>query len=222
MKLLLCSSDFTDLEIKTKLEELVEKPLKQANVAVINEASAVEFGDKRWLIDGLKLLDETCADIDFVNLLALSLEEVTERLNTADIIFCFGGNTEYLKTVFDKTGFSEILPKFLEKKVWVGSSAGSCVLGNKISSNTFNQIYSDEPSFGVNEYLGIVNLSIVPHLHSFIPDNAIDILKEESKLQDYPVYAISDNCAIVVEDDNIELIGKDGYKIVKGEINHKC
>ena len=74
----------------------------------------------------------------------------------------------------------------------------------------------------MNEYLGIVNLSIVPHLHSFIPDNAIDILKEESKLQDYPVYAISDNCAIVVEDDNIELIGKDGYKIVKGEINHKC
>ena len=222
MKLLLCSSDFTDLEIKTKLEELVGKPLKQANVAVINEASAVEAGDKRWLIDGLKLLDETCADIDFVNLLALSQEEVIERLNTADIIFCFGGNTEYLKTVFDKTGFSEILPKFLEKKVWVGSSAGSCVLGNKISSKSFKQIYPDEPSFGVNEYLGIVNLSIVPHLHSFIPDNAIDILKEESKLQDYPVYAISDNCAIVVEDDNIELIGKDGYKIVKGEINHKC
>ena len=98
MKLLLCSSDFCDLEIKTKLEELVGKPLKEANVAVINEASAVEVGDKRWLIDGLKLLDETCADIDFVNLLALSLEEVTERLNTADIIFCFGGNTRYLKT----------------------------------------------------------------------------------------------------------------------------
>lgn len=222
MKLLLCSSDFCDLEIKTKLEELVGKPLKKANVAVINEASAVEAGDKRWLIDGLKLLDETCADIDFVNLLALSLEEVTERLNTADIIFCFGGNTRYLKTVFDKTGFSNILSKFLEKKVWVGSSAGSCVLGNKILSKSFNQIYTDEPSFDVNEYLGIVNLSIVPHLNSFVPSNTIDILIEESKTQNYPVYAISDNCAIVVEDGKIELIGKDGYKLVNGEINYKC
>jgi len=155
-------------------------------------------------------------------LLALSLEEVTERLNTADIIFCFGGNTEYLKTVFDKTGFSKILPKFLEKKVWVGSSAGSCVLGNKISSKSFKQIYPNEPSFGVNEYLGIVNLSIVPHLNSFVPSNTIDILIEESKTQNYPVYLISDNCAIVVEDGKIELIGKDGYKLVNGEIVDKC
>jgi len=30
MKLLLCSSDFCDLEIKTKLEELVGKPLKRS------------------------------------------------------------------------------------------------------------------------------------------------------------------------------------------------
>lgn len=222
MKLLLCSSDFTDLEIKAKLEKLIGKSLKETNVAVINEASAVEVGDKRWIIDGLKLLDETCADIDFVNLLALSLEEVTERLNTADIIFCFGGNTRYLKTVFDKTGFSKILPKILDKKVWVVSSAGSCVLGNKISSKSFNQIYPNEPSFGVNEYLGLVNLSIVPHLHSFVPSNTIDILIEESKTQNYPVYAISDNCAILINEDNIELIGSDGFKLVNGEIVEQC
>ena len=53
MKLILTSSEFSLNKIKEKLEEFTGKPLKEINVAILNEASAIEKGDKRWLISGL-------------------------------------------------------------------------------------------------------------------------------------------------------------------------
>lgn len=223
MKLLLCSSDYENVEIMEKLKTLLDKPLNQSSVVVINEASAVESGDKRWLISGLQLLADTCGEVDFVNLLALDLERVLEKLNSADIIFCFGGNTNYLKMVFDNTGLSDILPKILEKKIWVGSSAGSCVMGIKKPHELHSYLYGEDDEYLVDRFLEYVPFCIVPHYQSdFMKKDAIEKIIETSKYINCPIYAISDNAAILVTDENIELVGSNACKIVDGEIIENC
>ena len=49
MKLLLTSNGFVTPEIISKCEELAGKPKSELNVAVINEAYAVEHDDHRWI-----------------------------------------------------------------------------------------------------------------------------------------------------------------------------
>lgn len=80
---------------------------------------------------GLGLANEEIGgNIEFIDLQAHDLDYVERRIDVADMIFCFGGNTDYLANIFTKTGFNKLLPKILAEKVWVGSSAGSCALSN--------------------------------------------------------------------------------------------
>ncbi len=220
MKLVLTSGDISNEEIYNKVIELVGKPAKDISIAVLIEASAVEEGDKRWLINGLsRLTAQFFGEIDIVNLLALQKHEVERRLAKADLIYCFGGCTEWLKVVFEKTGFSAKLPKLLEEKVWVGSSAGSMILGKMPSTETQSYIYSIDNYFGVDKYLGIVNFSILPHIFgAFVPLDSFQKCLEESKKQDYPVYVLSDDSAVIVENNKVYLLGKKCFKLFAGEI----
>lgn len=200
MKLVLTSSNINQEEILKEVLDLVDKPAKDISVAVLNEASSVEEGDKRWLIEGLDFLSKTFGGtIELINLLALDISKIEKRIEKCDIIFCFGGNTEWLKTVFDKSGFSKILPKLLENKVWIGSSAGSMILGRMPTTKTQDYIYSVEDYYDVTDYLGFVNLSILPHIFGeFVPKDSFDKCLEESKMQAYPVYVLSDKSAVIV------------------------
>lgn len=223
MKLILTSSDFKQEEIFKKVLEFVGKPAQDISVAVLMEASAVEEGDKRWLINGLNLISKSFGgEIDIINLLALDIKETEQRIEKADIIFCFGGNADWLKIVFDKSNFTNLLPKLLNKKVWIGSSAGSIILGNKPSAEIDNYIYAEKRYTEVKNYLGLVNFSIFPHLLGDIfPEDSFEKCIEESKLQNYPVFVLSDTSAVVVEDDKIYLAGKNAYKLEAGTVTEK-
>ena len=126
MKLILASSGFTNEAIVKACEELVGKPRNAINFLVLNEAIKAEKGDCRWLIDGLQeIADNFGGIIELLDLQTHDLDYVQERIVTCDVIFCFGGQTDYLKKVFEETGFAKLLPEIFEQKVWVGSSAGS-------------------------------------------------------------------------------------------------
>ncbi len=223
MKLVLTSSDLSEKSIYKKVIALVGKPAKEISVAVLNEASATEEGDKRWLIEGLSLLSaQFGGEIDIINLLALKLKDIEARLKKADIIFCFGGSTEWLKLVLEKTNVISILPKILKEKVWIGSSAGSMILGKMPTISTQNYIYGEIDYFGVNRYLELVNFSILPHIFgAYVPKDAFEKCIEESKKQDYPVYILSDKAAVIVENDKAYLLGENCYKLISGEIVEK-
>jgi peptidase E len=117
MKLVLCSEGFRTSNTVEACAELVGKPKEEISVAIINEAYAVEAGDKYWTIDNLHdAAINFKGGVDLINLLALRLDEVEERISKRDLIFVIGGNTDYLMQVFDKTGFSKLLPKLLKQK----------------------------------------------------------------------------------------------------------
>ena len=120
MKLILASQGFTTDEIAKSVEKLVGKPLKDINIAIINEAYVVipETNDKRWMIRELSYISKYIGGIiDFVNLRAYDKAEVQRRLQNADVMYIVGGKNFILPNLFKETGFDEILKEFAEKKV---------------------------------------------------------------------------------------------------------
>ena len=220
MKAVLTSTNITEIEGGVALaEKLIGKSRKEINIAVINEASAVEFGDHRWAISALSDLAENFGgSIEIVHLLALSPEQIRARIDVADMFFVLGGNTEWLKSVFDKTGFSKILPDILKDKLYVGSSAGSMILGHRPSYKIQAAAYGESECFGVESYLDLVDFSILPHFHAeYLNNRGSDWALAESKSVGYPVYAISDKAAVVVDGEKNYLMGNDYMKLVAGE-----
>lgn len=219
MKLLLCSEGFHTQNTVEKCAELVGKDARDISVAIINEAFAVEKGDKRWVLNNLNdAATNFGGEVDIVDLLALSLEEVEQRIMSKDVIFVIGGNTDYLMSVFQKTGFGDLLPKLLESKIYVGSSAGSMVIGKRVSEACYELIYGGESPYGVTDYLGLVDFSIMPHLDSpYFPYRKESLLATVGEFTG-KVYGLRDDSAVVVSGNEIYTIGSDPIIIENGEV----
>lgn len=217
MKLILASSGLANEEIITALEEMVDKPRQNINVVIINEAIKDEAGDHRWFADELTHLASVIGgNLEFIDLQAHDLDYIRSRINTADMIFCFGGNTDYLANVFEQTGFTEILPEILQEKVWVGSSAGSCVMCHKEADEIQSTIYKEKRQ--ADRFLDLVPIIFLPHLHGFCQFDQPEVLRA-SELTDMPVYAVSDNCALKIIDSQPPIIlGTDYIVAQNGEL----
>src|SRR5882672_9743971 len=101
MKLVLCSEGFYTPNTVQACVELCGKPQDQISLAIINEAYAVEDGDKYWVLDNLNDAAKNFkGGLDIVNLLALPLDKVEENIMKRDVIYVIGGNTDYLMNVF--------------------------------------------------------------------------------------------------------------------------
>lgn len=215
MKLLLCSEGFHTPNTVQACVDLVGKPKDKIAVAVINEGFAPEKGDKRWVLHNLNCVaDNFPGPFDIVDLLALPIDEVEARIEKCDVIFVVGGNTDYLMHVYQKTGFDKLLPKLLESKVYVGSSAGSIVMGKRPSTKEYLEAFGKEKDFGVIRYMNLVNLAIRPHMDSSEhPKRRKEVLLQSSHGLDFPVYGLRDDSAIVVDGDRLEVIGSEPYLV---------
>lgn len=214
MKLLLTSGGIRTQEIADELERLAVKSLSRIKVAIIDEASAVEAGDKRWKIDELRMLGEHVkGGIDFINLLALSLEEIKERIESCDVIYVLGGNPDYLIHVFQKTGFEKLLTdEVLSKKVYVGSSAGSMVLTRRATTKKYLDVYAKTQTFGADDYMGIVNIIFRPHMDS--SDGLKyqnDTLASAAEGLGYDLYGLRDDQAISFKDGKLSFVGGETF-----------
>jgi dipeptidase E len=219
MKLVLCSEGFYTPNSVQACVELVGKPQDKISVAIINEAYAVENGDKYWVLDNLNDVAKNFqGGIDIVNLLALPLNKVEENIMKRDVIFVIGGYTDYLMSVFNKTGFSQLLPELLKTKVYVGSSAGSMVAGKRLSTKAHKIMYGERETYGTDKFLELVDVALMPHLDSPHFPNRKESLLEAAK--EYPglVYGLRDDSALVVNGAKQELIGSAPVKINAGKI----
>jgi dipeptidase E len=209
MRLILASEGFYTEQIVAKCEQLVGKPRNKINIAVINEAYAMEHEDNlHWVMKNLDdVRNSFGGKLELVNLLALNKAKIRERIAQHDVIFVVGGHVDYLMSVFVKTGFAEMLPELLQNKVYVGSSAGSMVMGKRLSSRIYKEIYGQEGTYGVEEYMGLVDFAILPHLESADFDITEEKVREVTKGLNEKIYAIDDNTAIVIENNKVTTIG---------------
>lgn len=208
MRLILASEGFNSKEVIDECVRLCGKSADSISFAVINEGYTVERGDKRWVLKNLNdIAGNFGGEIDFVNLLALELDEIRERIMAKDVIFVVGGDTDYLMSVFNKSGLSDILPEILESKVYVGSSAGAIILGNRLDASAYKIINDGDKDWGIKNYMGLVDFAIVPHIGSDEFSGRTEKFEQVKQQYAGVVYGLKDDAAVVVDSYGLMLKG---------------
>lgn len=229
MKLLLTSNGLSNDSIANALEKLVGKPRHDIKIAFIPTAAFSADEDEHesydWFVDDLYRIKEFAGFIDIVSLAELSKEDIVRRLEYADVIFVGGGNTFYLSYWMEKTGLFEALPKLLETRVYAGISAGSMIATQSIRTASqaiknpdkfYDELYDE---FGPKDHSAgstakLVNFVLRPHFNNFtFPNVKGDFLAAIANDVKLPLYAIDDNTAIKVVDNNIEIVSEGEWKL---------
>ncbi len=217
MKLLLTSNGLCNKSIVSELADLLGKPFEKSSIAFIPTAANVESGDKHWLVKDLhNCVKAGFETVDIVDISALTKEQWQPRLDSADVILIGGGNTFHLRYWIKKSGLEELLPKYLESKVYVGISAGSIVTGKNIFLTQAKKLYYPELKGDEDEtLLGIVDFSIRPHFNNkpHFPQVNAQTIGEYAKKLPETIYALDDDSAIKYVDGKVEIISEGDYLI---------
>lgn len=215
MSMLLTSAGLMNDKLKGLFIELAPEPVEQLKVAFVITASLGELGDKAWLVKDLNSLYMAgVAEVDIIDI-SHPKKEWLPRLEWADIIWVEGGTTKFLMHHVEKSDLKDELAKLLETRLYIGVSAGSMILGECLPADAEAKIYKGdnlaEPYKSVHAYLGWLPVHIVPHYRSPYFDTRDDeALQALANLTDYPVYALDDDSAILVEDGDIKRVISDG------------
>jgi len=212
MQLVLASQGFTTSDIGTAVAELVGKPLRALNIAIINEAyvGIDEGQDETWLVGELSLITKYMkGTVSFVNLRAYDMPEIERRLKFADVIYIVGGAQLVLPQLFRESGFDELLMKLASSKVIMGTSAGANVLGKQIESQTYWQDqYGASEAYLSNPFLGLVDFNILPHFErADHPRRTAKIVLPLLRDNPFPLFGVTDSQAVIYDDGAIRFVG---------------
>ncbi len=213
MKLLLTSSGLTNSSIVKALFDLVGKKPEETNLVFVPTAANIEVGDKGWLINDLvNLQKQNFKSISIVDISAIPESVWRPQMESADVLFFNGGNTYHLMRWMNQSGLSKILPKLLEGKVYVGSSAGSMVTNPDLSLRLSRIIYGDDIEEVSMDGLNLVDFYFLPHLNSpFFPERMEEKIREVAKMSSKKMYALDDQSALKVVDGKIEVVTEGKY-----------
>ncbi|MDE2019458.1 MAG: Type 1 glutamine amidotransferase-like domain-containing protein [Patescibacteria group bacterium] len=211
MKLLLTSGGITNSSITKGLFELVGKKPEDTSLVFIPTASNVEMGDKDWLINDLvNLKKQNFKSIDIADISAVPKEIWQPKFEAVDVLFFEGGNTYHLMRWINRSGLAELLPEYLENKVYVGLSAGSMVASKDLALKISQIVYEED--LGETENLAGLNLVdfyFLPHLNSpYFKNLREDFIKEATKGMTEKIYAMDDQSALKIVDGKVEVISE--------------
>ena len=177
MKLLLTSSGLTTEPIRSALTELLGKPTSACRAVHVPTAVCGLPGGLGYATDMTRYWDDLgWAQLDTLELTTLpSLPDDVWRppLEACNVILVAGGNSGYLSYWFHHTPFAALLPGLLDRAVYVGVSAGSCLLTPALNYDqqrlTATGVYYDDeydeaapPGAGDSRGLGLVDFQLRP------------------------------------------------------------
>lgn len=229
MKLLLTSAGLSNDSIRDALTGLLGRPTDQCSAVQIPTAiyglpeglSGATEMTRYW--DALGWQD--MATLELTALPSLPEHLWRPQLEAVDAILVAGGNSGYLSYWFHQSGFATLLPDLLNDAVYVGVSAGSCVLTPGLNYDAerlaeTGVYYDDEydeaapPGAGDSRGVGLVDFVLRPHLHSAdFPDMSMAAMERAAAKIDLPMYAIDDQTAIQVVDDEVDVISQGEWRL---------
>ena len=220
MKFLLTSAGISNESIENELRALIGKDFKELKMLFCNTASNYEGGEMNdWLIDDLEKLKRLGFKIDICDINGVSKDNFLPRFEGADVFYFEGGNTQWLRSCIRNSELEEHLLKLLESKVWIGASAGSCVLCPTVC-NSCQDLFDEYIEGFQRDGLGLVDFQFIPHLNNeFFPKINFENLKNASKnLQEIDgkkLYIVDDNGAVSVDNESIKIVSEGkSYEIV--------
>ena len=212
MKLFLSSAGLSNKTLINSFENLVGEKGEKVKIAFIPTAANVESGDKDWLISDYTNLKKQNYIVDIVDISAVEKDVWLPRIQEANVLFLGGGNTFHLMHWVEKSGLKDLLPEFLKTKVYAGISAGSCIAGPTIY-NSVQNLFGEKYNLKIEKGLGLVDFQFIPHLNSkWFPKINEDNLEIASKELKEPVYACDDNSAVIVNENNTNIVSEGKWK----------
>jgi dipeptidase E len=215
MRLLLTSACIKNPSIHDALVALLGKPIAEASALCIPTASyghpmagpAAAWGFISGREPDCPMCELGWRSLGVLELTALPSigeERWVPWVREADVLLVNGGDPLYLCHWMRQSGLADLLPS-LRETVWVGLSAGSMVLTPRIGEFFVNWT----PPTGGGETLGLVDISIYPHLdHPMLPENTMANAERWAASIGGPVFAIDDETAIKVVDGTVEVVSE--------------
>lgn len=192
------------------LPPLLGKPFNQFKaVHVITASKGVT--DHAYLERNRKFFRDNNWDIEELDLDGNHEDELHEILKDKELVYVEGGNSFYLLKSIRESGFETVVKEYLPRGlVYMGASAGSYVACPTIEMAAWN--HQDKyDHYGITD---LTAMNLVPFLLTVhYKTEYRELLEEEISEASYPVKILTDEQALLVQDDNVELIGS-GPEIV--------
>jgi dipeptidase E len=210
MKILLTSTGLSHKDIEKSFSEMVGKPYEEISVLFIENASTNEieqqYVDKSFaeLIDlgVLKKHIQVCHTPEDL----LDISQIKQ-----DVIYVCGGNSFHLLRDIRKTNFGEKIKEAMKKDVvYLGVSAGSIVLTPKICIASIEPADENFDKVKNLSGLSIVDFEVSVHSPEIV---TFDSVEQYAKGIKNIIYAISNETAIKIVEDDFQIIGKQLFRI---------
>ena len=146
--------------------------------------------------------------LELTALPSIDAEQWVPVVQETDVLLVDGGDALYLCYWMRQSGLADLLPSL--PAVWVGLSAGSMVMTPRIGEDFVGW----KPPAGDDSTLGIVDFSICPHLaEEGMPGNSMAEAESWAAGIAGPAYAIDDETAIKVTDDDVEVVSEGRWRL---------
>lgn len=195
-KIVLTSCGIIDENLKQEFYKLLNKEIENIKLLYITTA-----------IDGEDDSDTNWIDEEFNTILDLGIKKENIReykmdyeidLSVYDMIYMMGGNTFYLLKKIRETKFDIKLKEAINNSiVYVGSSAGSIILGNTIEL----ALAYDKNHVNLVDFTGLklIDGIIVPHAN-----RKQEFIAEKREKYKDKIYAINDEHGVIYNNNEIK------------------
>lgn len=184
-KIILSSCGIIDENLKKHFYKLLNKDIEKVKLLFIKIAADGELDPDRTWIDeeynsilDLGILEENISIYEY---------DKGMELNKYDIIYMLGGNTFYLMKELRLKGIDkDIINAINEGVIYVGSSAGSVIMGENIETS----LPYDENWVELDDFCGLhyVDGNVIPHANR--KQDYIKTLKNKNIIELYDDYGI--------------------------------
>lgn len=191
-KIVLTSCGVIDENLKSEFYNLLNKDISDVKVIYVTIAADGEQDeDKSWMDKEFKsILD---LGIKEENITKFNYQDNIDFLDF-DVIYMLGGNTFYLMKELSKKGLDKkIIQAINNGVIYIGSSAGSIILGKTIET----ALPFDENIVKLNIFDGlkIVDGIVIPHAN-----RKQDFIKEAKDKYKEEIIELYDNYGIVINE----------------------
>ena len=189
--------------VNNDIDRFLPKPLLRCSIASIITASK-KVPDTGYVKRHRVAMQAKNISYSEIDIAEKDEQTLAKELDGYDIIYVEGGNTFYLLQCVRESGFKNVVSDLLARGVvYIGSSAGSYIACPSIVMATWSKRGFDQ--CGITDYTGMNLAPFLIKAH-YVPD-MLPSLKERAKDLHHPLRAITDEQAIIVQNDRIQLLG---------------
>lgn len=190
-------------------KQIIKEYIKENSIIGFIPTASELYNDRWYMEKDKEDLSKMNYNVDNIDISKESKVEIIEKFNNIDAIFIAGGNSFYLLQQLKIKNVLKELIDFANNKIYVGSSAGSCIACPSIDYVEKLDDKSEAPLLDNFKAMNLVDFYILPHYKSKAKYTKLadDIEKEYSN---YNFIKLSNQQAVVVENIN-------NYKIVETE-----